>query len=834
MKPRHQSHLSLAVRSSNLPNLAGSPSSGLLGVMGITFLLVYASPLASAATATWDGAAGSPGNWDADNWSGGGGVDGAPIAGDILTFVGNTQNSTTNNFAAGTTFGGINFTNNNQAGLTNGFVLGGNAITLGGNISTTTPTGPDGTITDIIDLNLILDANRTISVNRSSNKIHNLTVNGVISGDFTLAKRGNAFLTLTNASNSFTGLTIGGATTGSLTVNSIANSGVNSAFGSGSLITFDGGLLNYSGAVAGETNRAISLMGGGGAIHNNASGGVSIEFKGTVSNDSTSSKTFTLGGNTGSANLLAGNLANNTGALSFVKNGTSTWILSGNNTYTGNTTIDAGTVSISKIADTGTETNLGNAGNIQFGFGNGGGGLTFTGAGGSTARQVIIGKFNGANGGGGATISNTGADGGSGLRFTNAIFNMQESSANTSTRGLALTGSNTDANEIAGTIQNAVNSGGTNTPLSKTGVGRWILGGANSYTGTTTVSGGVLQLNNASALGGGNLTLNGGILGLGAADLTRSLGTGAGQVQITSTVVSGFAAYGGTRAVNLGASVSWTVGGFFASGSNTMALSHTTATGTLDFQSAIDLSGFPRTFDVANGSADIDAKLSGTISGVAGVSAATLIKAGLGTLELTADNSYTGLTNVSAGTLIINGNQSLAVGAVSVTGKLTGSGTVGGATTINSAGIHNAGNPTVDGGVGTQAFSSSLNYANGSIFEWDLNANDNASGFDTVSAVGNITVGTSTVFKVVFGTEVDLTKAFWSTPHSTKEWSMESIFGKDFNSGSFSSVVSTANPATQGSFSITGSSLTWTAVPEPTSALAGLLITAGLLRRRRA
>ena len=39
----------------------------------------------------------------------------------------------------------------------------------------------------------------------------------------------------------------------------------------------------------------------------------------------------------------------------------------------------------------------------------------------------------------------------------------------------------------------------------------------------------------------------------------------------------------------------------------------------------------------------------------------------------------------------------------------------------------------------------------------------------------------------------------------------------------------------QGYFSLSGtSSLSWTAVPEPTSALAGLLITAGLLRRRRA
>jgi hypothetical protein len=38
----------------------------------------------------------------------------------------------------------------------------------------------------------------------------------------------------------------------------------------------------------------------------------------------------------------------------------------------------------------------------------------------------------------------------------------------------------------------------------------------------------------------------------------------------------------------------------------------------------------------------------------------------------------------------------------------------------------------------------------------------------------------------------------------------------------------------QGYFGFTGTTLSWTAVPEPTSALAGILLSAGLLRRRRA
>jgi uncharacterized protein (TIGR03382 family) len=40
--------------------------------------------------------------------------------------------------------------------------------------------------------------------------------------------------------------------------------------------------------------------------------------------------------------------------------------------------------------------------------------------------------------------------------------------------------------------------------------------------------------------------------------------------------------------------------------------------------------------------------------------------------------------------------------------------------------------------------------------------------------------------------------------------------------------------AGRGSFSFNGSTdLTWSAVPEPSSALVGLLVSAGLLRRRR-
>lgn len=45
--------------------------------------------------------------------------------------------------------------------------------------------------------------------------------------------------------------------------------------------------------------------------------------------------------------------------------------------------------------------------------------------------------------------------------------------------------------------------------------------------------------------------------------------------------------------------------------------------------------------------------------------------------------------------------------------------------------------------------------------------------------------------------------------------------------------LSAPSALTQGSFTFTGNTLSWPPIPEPSTALAGLLLTAGLLRRRR-
>jgi autotransporter-associated beta strand protein len=79
-------------------------------------------------------------------------------------------------------------------------------------------------------------------------------------------------------------------------------------------------------------------------------------------------------------------------------------------------------------------------------------------------------------------------------------------------RTLVLAGNNTGDNTIAGKIPDGPT--GTVISLSKSGIGKWILSGANTYTGGTTVSGGTLTINGSLAdasmnISGASSTVNG-------------------------------------------------------------------------------------------------------------------------------------------------------------------------------------------------------------------------------------------------------------------------------------------------------------------------------------
>ncbi|MFQ0832450.1 autotransporter outer membrane beta-barrel domain-containing protein [Citrobacter gillenii] len=85
--------------------------------------------------------------------------------------------------------------------------------------------------------------------------------------------------------------------------------------------------------------------------------------------------------------------------------------------------------------------------------------------------------------------------------------------------------------------------------------------------------------------------------------------------------------------------------------------------------------------------------LADTISGVISGNDGSLVKIGDGTLTLTGDNTWTGITDVDQGVLLVNGNQSAATGQVTVkTGAtLGGNGIIGGAVDVQDNGHITAG-----------------------------------------------------------------------------------------------------------------------------------------------
>src|SRR4051812_21961103 len=145
---------------------------------------------ASAAVQTWTGGGLANDNWtNRDNWLG----STAPVAGDALIFDSSLRLTPSNDFSALTSFTGIGFSSTAGA-----FTLGGNAITLSGDV-TSDSSGQSHTI----NLGLVLDANRTVRVSDS-----NVTINGVISGTGSgITKTGNGILTL-GAVNTYTGPTV--------------------------------------------------------------------------------------------------------------------------------------------------------------------------------------------------------------------------------------------------------------------------------------------------------------------------------------------------------------------------------------------------------------------------------------------------------------------------------------------------------------------------------------------------------------------------------------------------------------------------------------------------
>jgi fibronectin-binding autotransporter adhesin len=184
--------------------------------------------------------------------------------------------------------------------------------------------------------------------------------------------------------------------------------------------------------------------------------------------------TLTTGDNNAST-TFSGTIS---GTGNFVKQGIGTMTLSGSNSYTGETIISGGVLSVGSLANGGSNSGIGASSNAASNLGLDGGTLQYIGPATSTDRLFTV-----TSNGGILDASGTGA-----IHFTNTgaiVFN-----GNTATT-LELIGSNTGDNVLAAALDDVT---GATTSLTKSGGGFWDLSGTETYTGATQVSGGTLSV----------------------------------------------------------------------------------------------------------------------------------------------------------------------------------------------------------------------------------------------------------------------------------------------------------------------------------------------------
>src|SRR5439155_470670 len=175
---------------------------------------------------------------------------------------------------------------------------------------------------------------------------------------------------------------------------------------------------------------------------------------GTVDTVAGGTPTFTAGGNDQSSSF-SGVIKNTAGTLALTKTGSGTLTLSGANTYSGNTTVSAGTLK------------LGAANVIPDGTGKGNVSVS-----GTLDLNALSETINGLTGAG--TIDTV--------------------AGGTPT---LTAGNNNQSSTFSGVIQNTAGT----LALTKTGSGTLTLTAANTYGGSTTVNAGVLNIQNAAAMG---------------------------------------------------------------------------------------------------------------------------------------------------------------------------------------------------------------------------------------------------------------------------------------------------------------------------------------------
>ncbi len=260
-----------------------------------------------------------------------------------------------------------------------------------------------------------------------------------------------------------------------------------------------------------------------------------------------------------------------------------------------------------------------------------------------------------------------------------------------------------------GTLDNNVTGGGQ---IVKSGSDELIVTGDNTYSGGTTITGGTLTADHADSLGSGDID-NSGVLKVGEGDLENTL-SGSGSLVKTGTgelTLSGGNDYSGGTTI---------IGG-------TLTADHADSLGT----GAVANSGV---LQVGEG------ELENTLSG-----SGSLVKTGTGELTLSGDNSYSGATTITDGTLIAANVNALGSGNIDNSGTLmldaNGTFELANITTHTGATTALAAGSTLDAGQLTQEDGSTLSIDLGAATDDAVITADSVTlgGTLNVTGIGSVT-----------------------------------------------------------------------------------------------
>ena len=653
----------------------------------ISFLLLQTSAAlallanqATALTITWNGAAGVPGNWSAANWG-----SGTPVAGDLLQFGGVTTTTTNNDLTADTSFLGIDLTNNGTAGTQDqSFTLAGARITLGGNITTTAVTGT--ALSDTISLAMVLDANRTITAATS----HNLAISGVISetgGARTLTKAGAATLTL-SGNNTFSG-NVTWVNTGGGTI--VANN--NNALGSGTVaINGNGSALQLVNGIT--VSNAMTVGANGNAkILRLADGATSGTYAGNIVNSEEVGSNFDLNAGTGGTLTVSGIISSGVAAAGMDKQGAGTVTLTAANTYTGTTTVGAGTLSLGNGGTTGrlTATSsivISTGANLTINRSNAfsqatdlGAGVLISGAGGFTQAGAGTTTLTAANTYTGTTTIKNGT-----LALDGAANRLATTGAvvlgDTGTTGKLVLGGTTTASQQFGSLTttglggSVVGGNAANSVITVLTAGSvtfdGMLGGLGTNEnnlGFTKSGNGTVTLSNTASTFVGQITVNAGTLAvtkLANNNAASSIGSHGFTIRLGATSGStGTLSYTGTTDASTNKQIQ--IGNVTAGTNGNGSVVNNSVSGKLTFTGtnfntawaditaarALTLGGSytGAANEITGVIQDNDTATGGTIS---------LTKTGDSTWQLSGANTYTGASTITTGTLKLASTGSIA------------------------------------------------------------------------------------------------------------------------------------------------------------------------------